>query len=570
MAGFFRSLVQSVAGVNSVDFNDWVGERSNGRAHTLFFEGDLTGAFRRAVDGEAPCRGRGILLVWLHERESEDTQHLCANVWTHAGVRSELNARFVAWAGDVFRHDGSSLARVLGAEQFPTLAVVQRVQRGAPRALEWPRGYNFIVRQVLSGRINAELLHGSLTQIGDAVDAQQRQQAEYRSQLRHMQDVSSLLTQAVEKAHAEAQRLRERSEQRRRAEDEERDCFAALYESRHGGEPPPFFEGDFRQALATARSERRLLLVWLYTDCSASDALCKEVLNGEVFRAFVAEYFVLWPGHLERWLLPSQLQELLRLPVAPCLLVLRPLNVYEAEIVPWGDPRNGAAVEFPADSAWSLLGAWDVVSRGIDEEDVLSWLAEHGERATAEERQRVEDKQRAEERATIARQLREEQDRELQESLRIDRERHVPSREHVGTEADENASAYSNPLQCGAAAEAEAALIATRRSAAEALLASPQLDLQDDQRCVLVLRLPNGRRAERTFCATALLSEVYAWADCCGELSGLHGGTGSFEVPRKFTLVLTYPRSPLQTMEKSIGELGLIPNAVLALCAEDD
>lgn len=581
MAGLFRSLIQSVAGLNSADFNDWVGERTGGRSHASFFEGDFAGAFQSATDPEARSGGRGLLLVWLHERDTEETQHLCVNVWTHAGVRAELGRRFVAWAGDIFRFDGSSLAQVLGAGQYPTLAILQKVPRGAPRALEWPRRCHFRVQQMFSGHISAQALHGILAGLADAVDAQRRQEVEYRQQLSQMQDMSRALMQAVEKVQVETQQRRERAEQLRCAEEEERVCFSALYESRHGMQAPPVFDGGFAEALASATAERRLLLVWLYAESSASDTLCRDVLSGEVFRAFVAEYFVLWPGHAERWLVPSQLRELLRLPAVPFLLVLRPLSVYEAEIVPWADPRAGAAVEFPADSAWSLVGAWDVtVAGGTDEEGVLSFLSEHGDRVVEEERRRVEERTRAQERAAAARQLREEQDRELQESLLIDQQRKALAQDDattrataaVGGAAAGAAAPPTQPLPPSAtsAAGAEAALVASRRSAAKALLAAVPETLANGDRCMLVLRLPSGRRAQRNFRAAAPLSEVYAWADCCGELIGLQEGTASFEVPKKFTLVTTFPRAALQNMDKSLSELGLVPNAVLALCSDDD
>merc|ERR1711948_53027 len=113
----------------------------------------------------------------------------------------------------------------------------------------------------------------------------------------------------------------------------------------------------------------------------------------------------------------------------------------------------------------------------------------------------------------------------------------------------------------------EAALSAERRQAAEALLALPEVD-SGAERCHLVLRFPNGRRADRSFGADEELSRVYAWAACSGELSGLQGGE-CFEVPRSFTLARTYPRALLQDRSQSLRSLQLLPNAVLALCPED-
>merc|ERR1712050_301691 len=100
--------------------------------------------------------------------------------------------------------------------------------------------------------------------------------------------------------------------------------------------------------MTKARTERRLLLAWLYGQASpVGNALCRQVLSSEVFGAFLSEYFIFWPGDAERWLVPAQLKEFLRLPKLPVLLVLQPLNVFEAEVLPWGDPNSGAPVEFP-------------------------------------------------------------------------------------------------------------------------------------------------------------------------------------------------------------------------------
>merc|ERR1711971_345023 len=94
------------------------------------------------------------------------------------------------------------------------------------------------------------------------------------------------------------------------------------------------------------------------------------------------------------------------------------------------------------------------------------------------------------------------------------------------------------------AAEREA-LTQERRLQAQRLL---EVSPPSDDPCDLVLRLPNGRRAARRFKSNATLSDVYSWATCSGELSGLQGGD-CFEVPRSFTLATTYPRAVLRNPE---------------------
>merc|ERR1719188_654318 len=115
-----------------------------------------------------------------------------------------------------------------------------------------------------------------------------------------------------------------------------------------------------------------------------SDALAQHVISGQAFRAFVSEYFVLWPGHAKRWLLPAQLKSVFRLTTLPSLLILKPLSVYDVPEI--ADPSTGLPVEFPRDTAWQLLGAWDVATSGVDEEMVVSFLMEHGEQSAEEKR----------------------------------------------------------------------------------------------------------------------------------------------------------------------------------------
>ena len=84
------------------------------------------------------------------------------------------------------------------------------------------------------------------------------------------------------------------------------------------------------------------------------------------------ERFVLWPGDADRWLLPAQLKQYLRLSCVPVLLILRPLPNL-------ADPCNGHPVEFPRNATWSLLGCSDATTMGVDVEGVVNFLAAHGE-----------------------------------------------------------------------------------------------------------------------------------------------------------------------------------------------
>lgn len=390
--------------------------------------------------------------------------------------------------------------------------------------------------------------------------------AEPGASSRLLQNIMQAMTSAqVQVAQQHAIRMQELM----RTEDEERPCFAGIFESKYGMAPPDIFEGTFAEAIAIARVERRLVLVWLYDSGSVSDALCREVLGGQVFKAFASEHFFLWPGDTERWALPMQLRSLFRLTSLPSLLVLKPLSVYDVPEV--ADPSTGLPVEFPTDTAWALLGAWDATSSGVDEQLVVNFLAEHGERAQEEVRLLEEERRFQQEYAEEARLLREQQDREVEESAQKDRERaEAAELERQAAEQEQmraNAElAEKAAVEAAAASKKEALKEARQKAAAQLLVeqASPP-----DHVCKIVLRLPTGRRVERKFDADDKLAVVYEWADCCGELSGLQGGE-SFDVPSKYHLATTYPRTALTDQARSLRELQLLPNALLALNPEDD
>jgi len=572
MLRFAKSLVQSVTGIASEDFDDWVSARS-GDEHAAFFSGGFADALAAAAkpDAAGVCTGgRGLVLAWLHQNDDAVTQLLCSKVWPHPPLVRELRSRFIPWAGDVCRFEAGTLAKALGLQEFPALLVLQTLPRGAADAIEWPRGCFFRVHWLRCGRVDERELVRELSQLGGQLDAERDQRAAWRQQLQQMQEMNSAFARAMGDTQLRAQRQAAEMEALREAEAEERPCFAVLYESSYGHEPPNCFEGSFEEALACARSERRLLLVWLFDDGAESDSLSQAVLSGEVFGAFVAEYFVMWPGNAERWLFPKQLYQHLRLESLPSLLVLQPMSVFEAEILPWGDPRAGAPVEFPANSAWALLGCW---SGAPDEEAVVAFLSEHGERAAELERRREEARQRSREQAAAMRALRDEQDREFQESLARDLQlsSSAPAPPSGSGQPTQEGTAVAREREARELAASEAQrksdeLAARRRGVAEKLLAveAPTVGL-----CKLVLRMPSGCRAEGTFGAEEPLSVVYDWADCCGELHGFQGGE-PFEVPERFTLATTYPRSLLTDRERSLRDLQLVPNAVLAVVADDD
>jgi len=566
-----RSLVQTFTGVASGDFNDWVEARNDGRGHPTFFDGTFAEALAATTDPSSANGGRGLMLVWLHEQENDACLRLCTDVWPNPGILAELHNRFVTWAGDVCRFEAGAIGKILGARSYPALAALQAVPRGTPGALEWPLRCYFRVLWLTCDRLGPQELLNALRDVAEGNDAERSQAAQWQREINQMRDFGEVLSRAFSGVRAENEQRAARARTLHDQEADERCCFAAVYESRHGVEPPPYFDGDFAEALAAAKAEQRLLLVWLYGQHSdLNDAFCEQVISNEVFAAFLSEYYVLYPGDAERWLLPSRICEVLRWTSLPALLVLQPLSAYDTEVLPWADPRAGAPVEFPADSAWAMLGSWDMSTAGVDQEAILSFLAEHGDRAKEQQRHRDLEQRGARERAEQARLLREQQDLEFEESLRRDAEREAANAARAEEEKAQKAEADAAKAAADAAksaADAAAAALKERRQVAATGLLNAPID-SAAEKCRLVLRLPSGPRPQRTFGADDPLSTVYIWADCCGELSEMTKEGNGFEVPQNFTIARAYPRAVLQDNDMTLRELGLCPDAVLYLCPE--
>lgn len=124
--------------------------------------------------------------------------------------------------------------------------------------------------------------------------------------------------------------------------------------------------------------------------------------------------------------------------------------------------------------------------------------------------------------------------------------------------------AETSPLETATVAQEDGITHHRRTAAAQFLVDQPPLT---GEICKLIIRLPDGRRVERQFDADEQLAAVYAWAECCGEVTALQGGD-RFEVPSRFYLSTTYPRAALRDQTRSLRELQLLPNAILNMAEE--
>ena len=76
--------------------------------------------------------------------------------------------------------------------------------------------------------------------------------------------------------------------------------FIAAFEEQHGEVHPRFFRGTCHEALARARREARLVLMYLHSaDHAHTPAFLSSVVGSALFSAFVDENFVFWVGDVD-------------------------------------------------------------------------------------------------------------------------------------------------------------------------------------------------------------------------------------------------------------------------------
>lgn len=337
--------------------------------------------------------------------------------------------------------------------------------------------------------------------------------------------------------------------------------FDAWFASRYGAPTPVFLKDSFGEAVRAALAEEKLLLIWFHQEESpATESLCRRVFQNELVLSVLSKTYVLWAGDVARFE-PGQLSRLLAITRYPALVVCQPLrHNFDAQAY---------CLEWPLGTfAQPLLKfAPTQDGEGLDSDQVIAALT-----ATAEDHQdtlrarEVESQQRTL-RLAEERRLREEQDREFQESLLAD-QLAAAKRDAEGTVAEAAACADSE-AEAAKAAKAEAEQKAEAERQAEekqrlergaAILATAEPAPNGKDTAKLSLKLPSGERLQRVFSAQQCLQEVYDWAHCCRPEAK----------PKKFELSMTFPAKTLTDRSASLADLGLTPSAALFLKPGDE
>lgn len=301
---------------------------------------------------------------------------------------------------------------------------------------------------------------------------------------------------------------------------------------------PRFFEGSFSQAVEAAHRDLKLLAVYLHSAPSQqSQALCTEVLANEAVRAMLDSRFVLWGGDVAR-AVSQTVARMLHAHAFPYLCVILPVSYGEVRVI----GNVSGAVEI--DAAVALLTA------------CLEEMESHRAEMIARTDQQFED-----------RLLRQEQDREYQEALEMDRLREEERRRQEAEQRELQHLEEEKRLQeqqCVEKLEAQRqALQEQRRQKAAALGAE-----DPEATARISLRLPAGQRIQRKFSPDALLGDVYDWAEVAAHLP--ENAEKGLEVPRRFVLKTCFPSRGLTEKEQSIEALHLAGTNILLAEVEDE
>jgi len=283
----------------------------------------------------------------------------------------------------------------------------------------------------------------------------------------------------------------------------------------------------------------KLLVVYLHSENARhSRDFCTQVLSNDYICTMLNENFLLWGGDVLR-VETHFVAQMMHARQYPCFCVLLPANADEIRVI------GALHGEVQVDAAVGLL------TTCLEEMDA------HRAEIVARREQHAED-----------RNLREQQDREYQEALEMDRRREeqqqLLAREQQEAQrlADEQLREEQEALSRHEAQQQELQE-RRRRQAAQLAPEVPEATAR------ISLRLPAGQRVQRRFLISATLTDVYAWADCAAYLPENEGK--NLVVPDRFLLKTSFPTKDLVEMDSTVQDLQLAgTNIVLAAIEDDD
>lgn len=305
---------------------------------------------------------------------------------------------------------------------------------------------------------------------------------------------------------------------------------------------PRQFRGSFEDARAAAFRDGKLLVAAICAGAAQSKAerMMLLTLASEQVRSLVDENAIFWRG---------------------TALELR--EHHFQQLAPEGAPSLAMVLPLAVD-AMRVLSHSQGIGHEVVVAEFVQALEEADEHRKAREARLLSD----------AALLRMEQDEEFAASLAADQQAALLASSSNESGSDGEAAAEAPAAAAPAASAGEAADESSHAEAEQLAKRRRRLldEFEDDQTppegsaaARLSLRLPSGQRVQRTFAASDSLSKVRRWVQCCPWLPEAAGQ--ELVVPESFELALAFPRRQLgsEEDERTLADLGLVPNAALLL-----
>eukprot|EP00026_Physarum_polycephalum_P006154 Phypoly_transcript_06195.p1 GENE.Phypoly_transcript_06195~~Phypoly_transcript_06195.p1 ORF type:complete len:533 (+),score=100.93 Phypoly_transcript_06195:124-1722(+) len=307
--------------------------------------------------------------------------------------------------------------------------------------------------------------------------------------------------------------------------------FTQLIESRFGPHHPAFLNGTYLQAVERARSECKLLVIYLHCELNDNASnFCRNTLCTEVIESFINDNFVSWASNI-KYPQGYQVNNLLSATAYPYIAVLVCNPVGEL-------PSSNVGI---VDRIEGMISTDDLMSRLYHSLEGYGTLL-HNVRA---ERARRETDRR----------LRDEQDAAYQQSLLEDQEKERKMREEQErAEREERERREREEKEERERAEREQ----VKSRAREIRRRNIPPESTEKEAVLLVVKLPDGKQVRRKFKTGDTIQTVLDFVDCSQP-----EGEEIYDYAEDYVLVANFPRKVFTDPTATLRDAGLtIPSTL--------
>lgn len=304
--------------------------------------------------------------------------------------------------------------------------------------------------------------------------------------------------------------------------------FVQFIESRYGNHHPNFVNGTYVQAVERARSECKLLFIYLHCELNDNAAnFCRNTLCTEVLQEFINDNFIAWASNI-KYPQGFQVNNILGATSYPYMAILC--------CNPVGSMRELSS---------SNVGVVDRIEGMISTDDLMARLFHaldgFGHLLTGARQER--------ERREIDRRLRQEQDDAYRRSLAEDEEKERKAREEQErAEREERERAEREAKEEQERLEREEAKKRAREIRRNNLPPEPT----EKNAVLIVVKLPDGKQVRRKFLPTNHLQTILDFVDLSQSEEEI-----MYDYADDFVLVANFPRKVFSEPTQTLQEAGL-------------